>query len=437
MSDPRQTDERLRTWDLSQADRERMCLGVLALDQRFSNVKPRRPQGGRDGARDIEATFENGETVWGAVGFRAKARDSDDDKTSVKNKFTSDIDAALKQNGSLWGFLFFTNIDLTPAEVSELEEIGRKRAVSFVTIYWRERLRIVLDSPSGLSLRYQYLNLNLSDAEQAAFFANYGSKIESILYKGFSATDEMLQRLEFLYDADKPIALVQLDLNLKTECTSDDLGQFRLMAMLGDTEVNISKRFHSRRERRLRAGDPYRRSPRCPICFAGHNCEASGNMRGIAGYVWTQDFSPSVAQNILFPQTASRLMVFREIDCEETPFKSLRELDGRYLSVAVSDGLFEYLESISLLVNGYAVAHLPQWCLHRCADGVEKFPWPEYLQEHCAPWSTLLVNASAIGLNPDPDVYTYWRLDFGRTPPKIGGMRAMVELFKPSAPLTP
>ena len=63
MSVTKLTEERLRTWALNQADRERLCLGILALDIRFSNIKPRRSKGGPDGARDIEAAFENGETV--------------------------------------------------------------------------------------------------------------------------------------------------------------------------------------------------------------------------------------------------------------------------------------------------------------------------------------------------------------------------------------
>lgn len=62
---PQLTEERLRTWIVSQVDSERMCLGILALDSRFSNVKPRRPKGGPDGGRDIEAVFDNRETVWG------------------------------------------------------------------------------------------------------------------------------------------------------------------------------------------------------------------------------------------------------------------------------------------------------------------------------------------------------------------------------------
>lgn len=54
MSHPQLTEERLRTWLLTQADREQMCLAVLAMNPRYSDLQPRRPKGGPDGARDIE-----------------------------------------------------------------------------------------------------------------------------------------------------------------------------------------------------------------------------------------------------------------------------------------------------------------------------------------------------------------------------------------------
>ena len=91
MSTTRLTEERLRTWITDQVDSERMCLGILALDARFSNIKPRRPKGGPDGGRDIEAVFDNHKVVWGGVGFRANVTDSKEDKKWIENKFKADI----------------------------------------------------------------------------------------------------------------------------------------------------------------------------------------------------------------------------------------------------------------------------------------------------------------------------------------------------------
>ena len=205
MSTTRLTEERLHKWITDQAGRERMCLGILALDARFSDIKPRRPKGGPDGGRDIEAVFDNREVVWGGVGFRANVNDSGEDKKWVEKKFKADIRSAKDKNPELWGFVFFTNVDLTSAELLNFEQYALSEGFSFIEIFYRERLRIALDSPQGLSLRFQYLNINLSEAEQAAFFAEYGSQIESLLHKGFGIIDERLKRIEFFHDCSKPL----------------------------------------------------------------------------------------------------------------------------------------------------------------------------------------------------------------------------------------
>jgi hypothetical protein len=43
------TDERLKGYlDTNQLQRERMCVAVLAIDKRFTNVRPWHPRGGPD-----------------------------------------------------------------------------------------------------------------------------------------------------------------------------------------------------------------------------------------------------------------------------------------------------------------------------------------------------------------------------------------------------
>ena len=101
-----------------------------------------------DGARDIEA-IHNGETIWGAVGFRNSVTDSSEDKRWAKEKFESDLAAALAERPGLRQFVFLTNVDLTPKEIQDLERIAHESVVSYVEVFHRERLRIVLDSPVG------------------------------------------------------------------------------------------------------------------------------------------------------------------------------------------------------------------------------------------------------------------------------------------------
>ena len=45
-------------------------------------------------------------------------------------------------------------------------------------VFDQERIRIVLDSADGFSIRFQYLQIPLSEAEQATFFAKWGDDIQ-------------------------------------------------------------------------------------------------------------------------------------------------------------------------------------------------------------------------------------------------------------------
>lgn len=67
---PYKTDERLKSYlDTNQMHREQMCLAVMAIDKRFTDVRPRHPRGGPDGARDIEAILNGIQRAFGAVGL--------------------------------------------------------------------------------------------------------------------------------------------------------------------------------------------------------------------------------------------------------------------------------------------------------------------------------------------------------------------------------
>src|SRR5580765_3112461 len=71
MDGPRLTEERLRYHlDSNQVMRERMCLALLPLLGPYTREQPRRPKGGPDGGRDIEALYQGQILIWGAVGFK-------------------------------------------------------------------------------------------------------------------------------------------------------------------------------------------------------------------------------------------------------------------------------------------------------------------------------------------------------------------------------
>jgi hypothetical protein len=245
MSDEtRLTDERLRMWHLSQGARERLCMGILALDPNYSDIRPRRPQGGPDGAHDIEAHFRGTLTAWGAVGFVDRAVDSREDKRQIGKKFRDDLAAALKANPDLKHFVFFTNIDLTPAQRGELVEHARGQGVTSGDIFYRERLRLILDHhPAGLALRFKFLEIKMSDEEQIAFLdamANdvlkaietQGERILATLEDVESNQNVGFRRLDFQAARAHPTRRVDAAAILEQELSPGELGQFAMVVAL-------------------------------------------------------------------------------------------------------------------------------------------------------------------------------------------------------------
>ena len=125
MDGPRLTEERLRFHlDSNQVMRERLCLSILPLLGPYTRERHAVPKGGPDGGRDLEAVYEGATTVWGAVGFRNGGGNDDAARRDAVAKFTSDLDRVLEENPTLPGFLFFTNVDLTPTQTEYLRQLA-------------------------------------------------------------------------------------------------------------------------------------------------------------------------------------------------------------------------------------------------------------------------------------------------------------------------
>jgi len=228
-----QTDERLKSYlDTNQLHREQMCRAILATDKRFSEVRPRHPRGGPDGGRDIEAIFREGEVACGAVGFMNQANDSSDHKRAVFAKFSADLSSAQSAKNDLCAFVFLTNVNLTIGEKDRLVEEAKSIGISYCEIFDRERLRIVLDGPDGFSIRFQYLGIALSEAEQATFFARWGDEIQSVISTGFEKVQTSLNRLMFLQEVGNPLAYLSLHFELDKEYSAEEIGHFRLFCSL-------------------------------------------------------------------------------------------------------------------------------------------------------------------------------------------------------------
>jgi len=230
---PYDTDERLKNYlDTNQMHREQMCLAVLRNDRRFSDVRPRHSRGGPDGARDIEAVFNGVLRVFGAVGFQNQANDSDEYKKKAMKKFRDDLSEALKEDPKPEGFVFLTNVNLTVGEEDELVGDAKGKGLAHAEVFGRERIRIALDNPDGFSIRFQYLGIRLSEAEQATFFARWGEDIQGLISDGFGAMQKSLNRIHFLQEAALPLAHLTAVLELDREYSGAEIGHFRAFAIM-------------------------------------------------------------------------------------------------------------------------------------------------------------------------------------------------------------
>lgn len=223
-----QTDERLKSYlDTNQMHREQLCLAVLALDKRFTNVRPRHPRGGPDGGRDIEAQFRGADLAYCAVGFVNQAADIEEKRKTIRTKFSDDLNSAWESTPRPSVFIFLTNVNFTVGDKTDFVQQARTKGFTFCDVLDRERLRVALDSPDGFAARFQFLNIAMSEAEQASFFAKWGDEIQSVISTGFQEVHSTLSHLLFLQEAMHPISGLHVQFKLDREYDAKEIEHFR------------------------------------------------------------------------------------------------------------------------------------------------------------------------------------------------------------------
>ncbi len=224
MDGPRLTEERLRHHlDGNQPMRERMCLALLPLLGPYTREQPRRPKGGPDGGRDIEAVYQGQIVVWGAVGFKNGGGLDEPSRDETEKKFKFDLGRAMQENPTLAGFVFFTNVDLTPGRKEGLVRHANEKSVAFVEVFDMERLRHALDSPEGLIPRLQYLDIPMSPTEQIALVGKFGNQLHQAVTARFDRVERTLAQMEQFLTFQKPILRIDLYIGLFNETTSAGL----------------------------------------------------------------------------------------------------------------------------------------------------------------------------------------------------------------------
>jgi hypothetical protein len=402
MSNSQLTDERLRTYALGQTKAERLCIDVLGLNRRYSQVKPRRPLGGPDQGRDIEAILDNHTLVWGAVGFQQMVSDKTAEKRQARKKFKDDLIRAKQETENLGGFVFFTNVDLTGTEIDQLQADAQSKGVGWVDIYWRERIRKELDSPRGIMYRLSYLDIPMSLEEQQAFFAEYGDQISNLVHERFDAVDTQLQRLRFEMDCLKPLYSFTLGLVLNKEYQAGELGHFGFLATIEQHETF---------------------SPNPGLWIGGVNVYSSqaAGIVGLQHLAWTRNPDGRIdgGEGSGFPSPTSELHVTIRL-LGRGPYKILGHLQHSIMGMWMSKPLFNLVAGIFLVGNDYAVVDVDAEYLecHEMGPGLE---WPEELQSiRTLPWVRVVARGSSSMLGTFGGVWNPWDLTFANhTPERI------------------
>lgn len=353
-----------------------MCRAVLSIDKRFSKVLPRHPRGGPDGGRDMEALFRDDQLAFGAVGFVNQANDSATHKTKAKKKFADDLKAALNNEPKPKVFVFFTNVQFTATEKDNLVAQAKKAGLTYCDIFDRERIRLILDSTDGFAIRFQYLAIPLSDAEQRSFFARWGDDIQSVIATGFQQIEQTLARILFLQEANDTLGALTLRFELDRTYAAEEIGHFRAFCYmhLKEPKLRIFDIFFGSTDKSTRMYPPeHRRSD-----------EPSGIKHGISSGQWEsyitwdtdigspmpkaggkelEKFTPVGNGSAIGLDPVSFVMAtYRHDDSfiRLFPRISLRDINECWIMPVLNQSLAERIKAIHVYANGYKLMEIPQ-----------------------------------------------------------------------------
>lgn len=166
------TEIKLKMWRGGQLAAERLAAHVLQLDG-FLAVDPQCPLGGPDGLKDVICQ-KNGWKYIGAAYFPTTDRQF----TEIKSKFDHDLKGVGKNNAQ--GIVFVTNQKLTLGERDVLTACADSQSCKCL-IYHLERIRVLLDSPSGYGIRLEYLDVEMNREEQLSFFSQWNHTFRDLL----------------------------------------------------------------------------------------------------------------------------------------------------------------------------------------------------------------------------------------------------------------
>jgi hypothetical protein len=307
----------------------------------------------------------DGTVVWGAVGFRNQVADSPDDKKWARKKFRDDLKAAKQENPQLSAFVFFTNIDLRPSDVRSLRTSAATKGMSHCEIFYRERIRQVLDSVQGMPYRLQYLNLQMSTEEQLSFFNAFGSDLRLLLEKQHSSIDERLNVLDFWLACARPLRQFWIIALLDRAYSFEEIGHFRFALKLGHS-VSHPMIVVRGRDQVMRV--------KSKTGQVNSSFSTETFIRGEAGEgpFW---FRPTI-----FSGRQTRL-VFRANLFATKLVTQLDDLNHMVFDFSATRSLTDHATSILIVGNRYTLADLKNYSLQQMMRPEPVVDWPDRLSE--------------------------------------------------------
>lgn len=361
------TEQKLKNYlATDQLKQERLCLAILSLNKKFSNITPRHPYGGPDHGRDIQAIYENNYICFIAVGFKQDANDSTEQINQIKKKFNDDLNNALsnakKEQIDLKGFIFFTNLKLTVEIIAELKQTAINAGLFYCDIYNREQILQILNTPDGYAIRFEFLDITLTEEEQKSFFAKWGNDIRSIISNGFGQQKKAIDRMIFLQESLLPLDNLSVLLKLKREYKAEEIGYFRIVIFLSipslkkiDDNTDVVKIVLCQTDNSSRLGNDFNKSK-------------SGIDKGISGYDGFGVYNNTLKdKNFRYFQMSTSSGIgqesVRSFYLDYSPNAILRippefkiaDFDKAFFMSCISENLCDKIDSLHIFMNSYEV----------------------------------------------------------------------------------
>jgi two-component sensor histidine kinase len=149
MNRPDETWHRLLNWTYGQAPSERLAAQIL-YDQKFTDIDPSHPLGGRDGGKDALCKKDGQDWIMAAYFPYGQQTFKD-----IQDKFIGDLAGVAKNNAK--GIAFVTNQKLALAERKALKKLC---GAVLLEVFHLERITSILDRPHMEKVRQQFLYID-------------------------------------------------------------------------------------------------------------------------------------------------------------------------------------------------------------------------------------------------------------------------------------